>query len=208
MSLHPSIIDIRPILWVNYGTNKSKYSVNLRYTSYLDISEFKKVKKDDELKVYHNMSTARRQEIRYARKNGYYTVISKDSNKFIEFYKLTFERQNLKVSEKKLKIMKDLIDDLIELNVAKLYASYDNNENLGSMAFLGWDNKRAYFIFGASEPSKRKGHYGTIVLWDAFYDLSKIGINEIDLEGINSPYRGWFKLSFGGSIIPYFEVCL
>ena len=74
------------------------------------------------------------------------------------------------------------------------------------MAFFGWDNKRAYYIFGANDPAKRNGHTGTNVLWEAFYDLSKMGINEVDLEGINSPKRGWFKLSFGGNIRPYYEI--
>ena len=69
-----------------------------------------------------------------------------------------------------------------------------------------WDNKRAYYIFGANDPAKRDGHSGTNVLWDAFYDLSKLGINEVDVEGVNSPHRGWFKLSFGGNIIPYYEM--
>jgi len=91
---------------------------------------------------------------------------------------------------------------------AKLYASYDEKNELGSMAFFAWDNKRAYYIFGASDPDKRNGHSGTNVLWEAFYDLSKMGINEVDLEGINSPQRGWFKLSFGGDIRPYYEIKL
>jgi lipid II:glycine glycyltransferase (peptidoglycan interpeptide bridge formation enzyme) len=89
---------------------------------------------------------------------------------------------------------------------ARLYASYDEKNELGSMAFFAWDNKRAYYIFGASDPIKRNGHSGTAVLWDAFYDLNNIGIDKVDLEGINSPHRGWFKLSFGGDIVPYYRM--
>jgi len=40
ISLHPSWIDIRPFLWVNYGTDKPMYKVDVRYTSYVDISDF------------------------------------------------------------------------------------------------------------------------------------------------------------------------
>ena len=41
IALHPSFIDIRSFLWVNYGkTDVPKYNINIRYTSYLDISDF------------------------------------------------------------------------------------------------------------------------------------------------------------------------
>jgi len=28
------------------------------------------------------------------------------------------------------------------------------------------------------------------------------------MEGVNSPHRGWFKLSFGGDIRPYYQIVL
>jgi len=38
MSLHPSIRDIRPFLWYEYGSDLPKYSPDIRYTSHIDIS--------------------------------------------------------------------------------------------------------------------------------------------------------------------------
>ena len=61
-------------------------------------------------------------------------------------------------------------------------------------------------MFGANDPKMRNQHTGTAVLWDSFYILNEIGIEKIDLEGVNSPNRGWVKLSFGGSLENYFEV--
>jgi len=34
ISLAPSFIDLRPFLWVNYGTDKPKYEIDIRYTSF------------------------------------------------------------------------------------------------------------------------------------------------------------------------------
>ena len=206
LSLHPSIIDIRAILWVNYGTELPKYQPDVRYTSYIDISDFKTSKKLEDISIYNKASTSRRQQIRYAIKKEYKTTIISDVSLLIEFYKKTMARQDVDVENKKLQKMEQLISILIQNNMAKIYASYDEEDVVGSMAFFGWDNKRAYYIFGANDPEKRDGHSGTNVLWEAFYDLSKMGVNEVDLEGINSPHRGWFKLSFGGDIIPYYEV--
>jgi len=208
ISLHPSIIDIRAFLWVNYGEDKPQYKPDIRYTTYIDICDFKDAKKLEDISIYNKASTSRRQQIRYAIKKEYKTISSDNSQFFIEFYQKTMNRQDIEVDIDKLKTMQNLIDNLIIENKAKLYASYDEKDELSSMAFFGWDNKRAYYIFGASDPDKRNGHSGTNVLWEAFYDLSKNGINEVDLEGINSPARGWFKLSFGGDIVPYYEMNL
>ena len=38
--------------------------------------------------------------------------------------------------------------------------------------------------------------------------VSFSGVKEVDMEGINSPQRGWFKMSFGGNTIPYFNLTL
>ena len=206
ISLHPSIVDVRAFLWVNYGENNSQYKSNIRYTTLIDISDFKDSKKLEDISIYNKASTSRRQQIRYAIKKNYKTVSSEDSQLFIDFYKKTMERQDIGVENNILENMKILIDRLLVEKVAKIYASYDELDEISSMAFFGWDNKRAYYIFGANDPAKRNGHSGTNVLWEAFYDLSKMGTNEVDLEGINSPHRGWFKLSFGGNILPYYEL--
>ena len=63
-SLHYSIKDIRPFIWVNYGKNLSTYLVKNRYTSIIDISEFDHHTQFDDLSVYKNSSVSRRQEIR------------------------------------------------------------------------------------------------------------------------------------------------
>ena len=34
------------------------------------------------------------------------------------------------------------------------------------------------------------------------------GINTIDLEGINSPKRGFWKLGFGGDLLPYYNISM
>lgn len=207
LSLHPSIVDIRAFLWVNYGENAPQYKPNIRYTSYIAITDFQNAKKVEDIALYAKASTSRRQQIRYALKKNYKTLVCNDVQPFLDFYVKTMKRQDITVDEVKLISMKNLINALIEKQVAKIYASYDETNELGSMAFIGWDTKRAYYIFGASDPDKRDGHSGTAVLWDAFYDLSAMGISEVDLEGVNSPRRGWFKLSFGGDLLPYYELC-
>ena len=63
------------------------------------------------------------------------------------------------------------------------------------------------YLFGAGSPGLKEHCCGTITFWDAFKDLSKNrGIKEVDFEGVNSPQRGKFKLSFGGDLRTYFQI--
>lgn len=206
ISLHPTVVDIRPFLWQNFGSTTPKYVPQIRFTSYLDISDFRATEKLEEISIYQQASYSRRQQIRYAVKKGYKTHISNEPALFIDFYQKTFARQCLQVDYNKISRMQKLLDSLLAGNVAKIFVSQNHCGENESMAVFCWDNKRAYYLFGASDPSKRSGHGGTAVLWDAFLYLSQMGINLVDLEGINSPNRGWFKLSFGGNVIPYYEL--
>lgn len=208
LSLHPSIKDIRPFLWFNYGTDLLKYKINLRYTSYVYIGDFASSEKLEDIEIYKEASVARRQEIRYAIKKDVMTEESLDINGFISYYLMTMERQEIVVDEIVQQQMSLLLNRLIKRGMILQIVSKDATERIGSRAIYLIDNKRAYYLFGASDPKMRSSHTGTAVLWDAFYKLSRRGIKVVDLEGINSPNRGWFKLSFGGEINPYYEVSI
>lgn len=206
LALHPSIVDIRPFLWVNYGTDASKYAVDVRYTSYLSLKKSQNDPNFEEDELFIDMSSSRRQEVRYAKKNYVETIEEIDSRKFAEFYVRTMLRQKISVSNDVKDEMKLLLDKLMEENIGKMYVAYTKEKEPGSMAFWCWDNKRAYYLFGANDPELRHTHTGSAVIWDSINILRSVGIKEIDFEGINSPKRGWFKLSFGGSIVPYYQL--
>ena len=104
------------------------------------------------------------------------------------------------------KNLSQLIDKLINSNKAKMYLSFSKDKNPASIAIIGFDKLRAYYLFGANNSDIKDETTGTAVLWHAFKELSAQGVGEIDLEGVNSPKRGWFKLSFGGRLVPYFRI--
>ena len=204
LSLHPTIIDIRPFLWVNYTKKTSRYVPDIRYTSYVSISDFKHAKKLDDIGRYKDASVARRQEIRYSQKKNVNTEQVADSALFISYYKKTMARQGINNSSHILNNMKELLHTLLSNKSCVMIQSSDSEGRVGSMAIFLLDQRRAYYLFGANDPKMRSQHTGTAVLWDSFYLLADLGFLEVDLEGINSPNRGWFKLSFGGSCVPYY----
>jgi hypothetical protein len=206
MQLHPSIMDMRPFLWFNYGTDAPTYKIDIRYTSCVNIEDFSNAEKLEDISTYLQASNARRQEIRYAIRDKVLTREEFNPDLFVDYYNETMKRQDIVVDENVLREMNILITHLFKGKMGRMFVSYVADGKPGSMAFFVMDNKRGYYLFGANDPALRDSHTGTAVLWDAFYILSNEGIKEIDMEGVNSPYRGWFKLSFGGDLKPYYQV--
>ena len=118
---------------------------------------------------------------------------------------MTMNRQNINIEDYLLEEINTIIEELFSANLGRMFISHSDGEP-GSIVFMGLDHRRGYFLFGANNPNLRNQHTGSAVLWDAFKFLNSLGIEEIDLEGVNSPQRGWFKLSFGGTITPYYHL--
>jgi len=206
MSFHPMFLDIRPFMWFNYGNKLPKYNIEVRFTSFLNIMDFKDVKSLENNSLYKSSSKSRRQEIRYALKKGVITKVGFEMKLFEDFYQKTMTKQGMKIDGKLLHQMKCIVDNLYNNDKGQMFISYTASGEPGSIAFIGYDTKRAYYLWGANDPMVLAEHTGTAILWDAFKTLSNMGMKEIDLEGVNSPRRGWFKLSFGGSLVPYYHV--
>lgn len=207
-ALPPSVIDIRPFTWFNYGQDTNRYGADVRYTSILEIGDFATAEKMEDVAAYTLSSSARRQQIRYARRDSVLTEEFSDAGLFADFYLQTMARQGERVPQNKMDNMVNLVQALLVNEMARMFVSKDHHGTPGSVAVYAIDRHQACYLFGANDPNLRNTPTGTAVLWDAFTQLAKDGVTMIDLEGVNSPRRGWFKLSFGGSLTPYYQIKL
>ncbi|MCB4389466.1 GNAT family N-acetyltransferase [Synechococcus sp. MU1617] len=208
-STHPSIKDIRSFLWHNYNTNCRKFEVEMRFTSYIHLDDEPESFRDlKENKLFRNCSSARKQEIRYSQRKGVTTEMTTEISSFVDLYRKTFERQNISVGEEKLIELKEFLESLNRAGLLLIFNSYSEDGNLGSIAIFLVQHDQACYLYGASDPEQRGSHTGTAVLWEAFEELTRRNVEVVDLEGINSPKRGWFKTSFGGTIERYFSLAL
>ena len=209
LKLHPQMQDIRALLWVNYHNPGPKYQVTPRYTSELDLTEFQKpLNKLEDSVNYINSSVSRRQEIRYGLKKLVTVEKSENFELCAHYYALTMARQGIEVTKHALSKLAEFLRQLAEANMLVMYQAQDHEGNIGSFSTYLLLNHTAYYFYGANNPQMREQHTGTAVLWQTFPHLAQLGVKKLDLEGINSPQRGWFKLSFGGSIQPYYHVKL
>ncbi|MCG7563609.1 MULTISPECIES: GNAT family N-acetyltransferase [unclassified Pseudoalteromonas] len=209
LKLHPAIQDIRAFLWVNYHNDGPKYAVTPRYTSVLELDEFTApLSALEHSDNYSNSSVSRRQEIRYGFKKQVTLSESQDFTLFAHYYGLTMARQGIEISPVRLDELAVRIKSLAQQGLLCMYEARTSNQEIGSFATYLLHGDTAYYFYGANHPELRDSHTGTAVLWQAFPLLAQKGVSKLDLEGINSPQRGWFKLSFGGNVEPYFHIRL
>jgi hypothetical protein len=208
LRLHPALSDIRPFLWHGYGGTAPMFELSLRYTSVVTLTGLAANLPPEACPCHQAASKSRRQQIRYGLDQGVTTVRRDDPALFAGLYHATFARQGKPVPGGDPDAVTGLLTRLFTNGCARMYLSRTAEGQPGSAAVIGLDGKRAYYLFGANAPDLRHTPTGTMVLWHAFQDLAAEGVPEIDLIGVNSPLRGHFKLSFGGTLIPYWHLAL
>jgi len=207
IALVPSFKDLRPFLWHNYfSADSKKCKIDLRYTSYLDISNCTKQNDNDSHAMFSNIGYSRRQEVRHARLDKISAEESEDISVLVDLYCHTMKNQGIVVSKRKLDIISNIGNKLLAIKKGSLITVKNSKKIPVSAGLFCWDNKMGYYLIGASHPAIKERYSGTILLWDSFFILQNKGISILDLEGVNSPKRGWFKLSFGGKLIPYYKI--
>lgn len=207
LQTHWSFNDIRPFLWHNYGQMDSQFSVSPKYTAVVQVSGADELNLEQNL-VYMRCSKSRRQEIRYAIKAGIEVTEETDLDILEHLVRESHSRQNRQVDDDALKRTKKVCKALIRAGCCKMYCARTSEGELGSLAVFAYDSKRAYYLYGANTEIARTHHTGSLVLWHALVEMARLGLPEVDLEGVNSPSRGHFKLSFGGELRAYFNLTL
>lgn len=210
LTLAPQFADMRPFLWHNYGqvAPGMQYQLDLRYTSYLDISSLADTTTPAGASAcLAAMETVRRYRVKEAARKGGTVRRGGDASRLIDFYRSLMARQGEPAPEAKLAQMQRVMDALSGAGRAEVYETLSAEGEVIYVTVYGWDTKRAYYLFGAGHPDFNEPWQGTIGHWEAFVDLAtRVGLQEVDLEGVNSPKRGWFKLGFGGDLRPYYHV--
>lgn len=206
--LSPYCQDIRPFQWHNYNcADKKKFSIDIKYTSILDISEFRKNRfVEDESNIFLNLESVRRYSIREANKDVAKVIQSNSKNILLKFYEKMMIKNNINISKNKIHYMSQIISSYININKGALFHVCDSNDNILYAVFYIWDNNYSYYLFGAGSDEKTSWQ-ASIINWEVFKFLSiNKKINYVDLEGVNSPKRGWFKLGFGGTLQSYYKL--
>jgi hypothetical protein len=125
----------------------------------------------------------------------------------VSFYRELMARQGEPPAEEKLQAMTRVIEVMAAAGRGRTFHVHDARGDVIYAVFYAWDSKRAYYLFGAGSPDAAEPWQGTLAHWEAFQHLAREhGVRQVDLEGVNSPKRGWFKLGLGGDLRPYYHI--
>ena len=210
--LSPAFEDLRPFLWHNYHTEgvDDKFKIDIRYTSFVEVEDLFYKKSIEEDKVYQALDNRRQGDISKAQENGL-TFVSQEveTQEFIRFYTQTLLSQDKQVDATYAQRMGRLIDETSKCGFLKKYAVKDAQNRTSYIVIFGIFKNVGTYIFGSGDAEVMERYDATYCIWEAIKDLNhNYGVSLIDMEGINSPQRGSYKLDFGGSITPYYKVSI
>ncbi len=191
--------DLRPFQWHNYHEpNKGKFQIDLRYTGILDVGRYNCF--DDYLS---SVRTVRRQEFRKSAQ-ALTLKFSDDEQMLDDLHAKTFGRQNIERAHEHSPLVRSISKHALAGGYGKLCSAMLDEVPVSAVLFL-YDDRSAYYLFGANDPAHRKAFGGTFLLMHMIRDALENGIKEIDFVGANSPNRADYKISFNAELVPYFN---
>ena len=86
--------------------------------------------------------------------------------------------------------MKKLLKNLSKEKKLLVIIGLNQKNEEGYMCVFAYDVNTSYYLYGCPLTEDVENYLGSITFWECFKKLSKIGIDTVDMEGINSPNRG------------------
>ncbi len=197
--------DLRPFYWHNYEKKKKIFKIKeIKYTSVIDLKKLD-TKNFEECDFYKNLSVRIRQQYNLAKKKKNYLIDKKfEKNFFTEIIKKTFKRQKKKIDfDHNLQLK--ILEKLEKKGNIKMYTVFEN-EKILSFALFGILADHAIYLHGGRATEELNDYSLSFTLIEAFKDLRINGVKSLDLEGINSPKRGFNKIGYGGKLKPYYII--
>ncbi|MEY3788582.1 MAG: hypothetical protein RIQ94_150 [Pseudomonadota bacterium] len=190
--------DLRPFQWHNYHEpEKEQFKIDLRYTGLIDLQKFNNFEE-----YLTSVRTVRRQEYKKSSQVLQFEF-SDDISLLDTLHAKTFERQHLERSNQDSVLLRSICKHALAGGYGKMCIALSDNIPISAVLFI-YDDRSAYYLFGANDPSFRNTGAGAFLLMQMIKDAFDNGIKEVDFVGVNSPNRGDFKISFGLELKPYF----
>ncbi len=198
--------DLRPFYWLNFDKKKEIFSTRfVKYTSILDIKDCANLKQYPDIttdKLYANFSRSLKQQITKSIDENFELKEEFDPTFFKKTAELTFKNQGKK-PDFDIESIKKVYEELFNKKKLLMFISSKDNKKL-SFCIFGVIGNNAIYLNGGRVENSNDDSSLTFNLIMSLSALKKRGVETVDLEGVNSPKRGFWKLGFGGDIKPYY----
>jgi ribosomal protein S18 acetylase RimI-like enzyme len=194
--------DMRPFQWLNYNVpDGGRFRLELRYTGVLTQQDFGTAEH-----YLASVRKVRRQEFEKA-SQSLQLVDGADEKILSELYWRTFARQGIEIPDQEARLMRSVLDHSTTYGFGRMMTALKDGMPVSAVLFL-YDDRTAYYLFGANDPQYRKSFGGSLLLLTLVRDAFARGLQEVDFVGVNSPNRADFKLSLNAGLRPYFITSL
>jgi len=201
INLPPNFLDARPFLWFNYGeVNKKKFLVTPCYTSIIDIQS------REPIDVFNDIDDVKRRDINKVLNDKNYKVSNQINLSLIKrFYEDTMKKNKGSFNKHAFSKIFNFMETQINEGKLMQTTTYYFEKPIYSVLFLNDDDTSCY-LYGSGDVEVKNRYAGSLALWKAIEQSIDKKLCFIDLEGINSPHRGEYKLNFGGNITGYYNI--
>jgi lipid II:glycine glycyltransferase (peptidoglycan interpeptide bridge formation enzyme) len=198
--LHHSFDDLRSFQWFHYHEPElGLFNIDLNYTGLLNLAEYR------DFETYlSGIRPTRRYEYRRALKIGLSVEKSQDVDILCDLHDRTFERQGIGLQLKEKQLVRSITTAAITHGFGQMLLCRDKNGEYVSATLFIFDERCAYYLFGANSPEHRNLNGGTFLMLENIRRCMDRELKSVDMVGVNSPNRGDFKTSFNSEITPYF----
>ena len=200
--------DLRPFYWINFNEKKEIFNTkSVKYTSTLNIKDTLNINKYSDISsdiIYKNFSRSLKQQIIKSSSEDFQFKKDFDLNFFESTLTKTYKNQ-AKAIDFNIDELKKIYSELFKKNKLIMFVSVKNNEKL-SYCIFGLIGDNAIYLNGGRVENDNDDTSLSYNFIMSLITLKKLGITTVDLEGVNSPKRGFWKLGFGGDIKPYYHL--
>ncbi len=125
---------------------------------------------------------------------------------FYRVNKLSFDRQNIAVPYS-LAFVKQLDKVLQEHQSRTIFFAVDKQEQIHSVAYVIWDNQRAYYLMAGDNPDLRGSGASILLVWEIIqFVRHELGLKEFDFQGSMIQGIERVRRQFGAQQVPYFLI--
>jgi hypothetical protein len=198
--LHYATEDLRGLQWFHYHESQlGQFKMDLYYTGLVDLTA------SPDFETYlATIRTTRRYEYRRALREGLTIETSPDIDTLENLYRLTFERQGIKLDTTTVQLVRAITTAAISQGFGELLLCRNSTGEAASATLFLHDERCGYYLIGANHPDYRNSWSGTFLVLENIRRCQARGLKWVDVCGINSPNRGDFKTSLNAVPTPYF----
>ena len=202
--------DLRPFFWHNFENKKKIFKVDeVRYTSLIEENiEFKATTIEELInsKIFKKFSRSIKQQIKHSLKQKFNFEEDFEFSLMSKILKKTFKRQNKKI-DFDLNNYEEIYKKLFSEKNLKMFIIEKDSVKLAFCVF-GIIGDKAIYLNGGKINHQNNDYSLTYGLSMSIISLFRSGIKKIDLEGVNSPNRSFWKQGFGGILKPYYKLSI